>query len=468
MSYLDLENTTSPEMKYILSDENMTKIYRRIWIALAEAEQQVGLSITDAQVAQMREKCDEIDLDLINKLQKRYGNLTIAAIEEFGKVAPLAEPIIHLGATTNDLIDNGNLIWMKEATQLLIEKMLKVVANLRDFVDQYKDMPILGYTRLQAAQPVTVGKRAAVWLQDAMFDVLALQEQIDGMYFRGLKGATGTQASFFALLDGDMDKVEKLDRLFSQKLGFQKLMPITSQIFTRKVESKLMSALAGIAETSQKVGNDIRILAMLKELEEPVPAEQVGSSTMAYKRNPWIAEDLVGYGKFLITLLPAVFQATGQEMLEQSCDNLAVRILSIANIFKAADTCCEKLITMTSGIMVYDKIIKRNLEQELPFMAIENIIMEAAKKGADRQEMHHILKEISMETVRRVRVEGLDNNILERVIENDAIPLDRADIERIVAPEKFIGMAARQVERFIKEDVDPFLSRNGVTGGTMV
>nr|WP_321979771.1 lyase family protein [uncultured Cohaesibacter sp.] len=462
MSYLDLENTTSQEMLHILSDTYMIKTYRRIWIALAEAEQEVGLNISDEQIAQMREKCSEIDLDLIDELQKGNGNLTIAAIEEFGRVAPLAEPIIHLGATTNDLIDNGNLIWMREATRLLISKMLKVVANLRDFVEQYKDMPILGYTRLQAAQPVTVGKRAAVWLQDAMFDVIALQEQIDTMYFRGLKGATGTQASFFALLDGDMEKVEKLDTLFSQKLGFEKLMPITSQIFTRKVESKLMSALAGIAETAQKVGNDIRVLAMLKELEEPVPAGQIGSSTMAYKRNPWIAEDLVSYGKFLITLLPAIFQATGQEMLEQTCDNLAVRTLSIANIFKAADTCCEKLITMTSGIMVYDKIIKRNLEHELPFMAIENIIMEAAKKGADRQEMHHILKEISMETVRRVRVEGLDNNILDRVVESEAIPLDRADIERIVVPEKFTGMAVRQVERFLKEEVDPFLLRNGV------
>ncbi len=457
MDYMYLRNTTSEEMKYLLTDKFKIKIFRRIWLALAEAEQEVGLDISNEQLALMRDNLEVIDHDLIEELRLKYGNVTIAAIEEFGRTAPLAEPIIHLGATTSDLIDNTTLIMQREATLLLIGKMMKVIANLRDFVDKYKDMPILGYTRLQAAQPVTVGKRAAVWLQDAIFDVIAMQEKIDTMYFRGLKGATGTQASFYSLLDEDPDKVEQLDKRFSEKLGFTKLMPITSQIYTRKVETQLLAAVAGIAETAQKMGNDIRILAMLKELEEPVPKDQVGSSTMAYKRNPWIAEDLVGYAKYLITILPGMFQSTGQEMLEQTCDNIPVRMVGMENIFMAADTLCEKMLKMTSGIMVYDKMIKRNLEQELPFMATENIIMEAAKKGADRQLVHHVLKEMSMETVHRVRAEGLDNNILERIAACPDIPLSKQEIDEIVKPEKFTGMASRQVQVFLDTVVDPFL-----------
>jgi adenylosuccinate lyase len=461
MSYLDLENTTSQEMQHLFSDEYTIKTYRRIWLALAEAEQEVGLEISDEQLQQMRAHLDDIDLSVIKELHKKSGNLTIAAIEEFARLVPCAEPIIHLGATTSDVFDNTNLIVMKEATELLIQKMLHVASNLRDFVLQYKDLPILGYTRLQAAQPVTVGKRCAVWLQDIIFDIEAMQEQIQSFYFRGLKGATGTQASFYALLDEDPEKVEALDKRFSAKLGFTRLMPITSQIYSRKIESKLIASVAGIAETAQKIGNDIRIMAMQKELEEPVPQGQVGSSTMAYKRNPWLAEDLVGYSKYLITLIPAIFQSTGQEMLEQSCDNLAVRTLALANIFKAADTLCEKLLVTTSGINVYEKIIRRHLEEELPFMALENIIMEAVKQGGDRQHIHHVLKEMSMETVHRIRVEGKDNNILQRIIESDEVPLDASHMKEILKPEKFVGMAPRQVQQFVDTVVDPFLERHG-------
>ncbi|SDZ94175.1 adenylosuccinate lyase [Desulfuromusa kysingii] len=450
---------SSREMQQILSDENQYLIYRKIWIALAEAEQELGLNITDEQIQEMKDHFYEIDMDLIYKLEKKYLYITPAAIEQFGMVAPKAKPIIHLGATTNDLWDNTNTIYMKDAAQLVLSKMYTSAANLRDFVLKYKDMPILGRTRLQAAQPVTVGKRASVWLQDLILDIQGLQKAIDGFYFRGLKGATGTQASFMELFDDDSATVEELDRRFSEKLGFTERLPITSQIYTRKLESRLMSALAGFGETCQKFGNDMRIMAMLKEMEEPFGKDQVGSSTMAFKRNPVLTEDLAAYSRFIITLLPAVYQATGQELLEQTCDNLAIRILAISNIFLAADVLAETLIRVTDGLVVYEKMIRRNINEELPFLITENVIMEACKKGGDRQVMHHLIRDMSMETIQRVRNEGLDNDLLQKMADSPEIPLSMEEIMELSDPIKFIGRAPEQVEHFVKTMVDPVLSQ---------
>ncbi len=454
-----VKKNSSREMQQILSDENQYLIYRKIWIALAEAEQELGLHITDEQIQDMKDNFYDIDMDLIYKLEKKYLYITPATIEQFGMVAQKAKPIIHLGATTNDLWDNTNTIYMKDAAHLVLSKLYVAAGNLRDFVLKYKDLPILGRTRLQAAQPVTVGKRASVWLQDLMFDIEALQKAIDGFYFRGLKGATGTQASFMTLFNNDSAKVEELDRRFSEKLGFTKRLPITSQIYTRKLESRLMSALAGFGETCQKFGNDMRIMAMLKELEEPFGKDQVGSSTMAFKRNPVLTEELAAYGRFIITLLPAVYQATGQELLEQTCDNLAIRILAISNSFLAADVLAETMIRVTDGLVVYEKMIRRNLEEEMPFLSTENIIMEACKKGADRQLMHHLIRDMSMNTIRRVRVEGLENDLLQKIADCPEIPLAMAEIKELADPAKFVGRAAEQVETFVRTVVDPVLSK---------
>lgn len=453
------ERYASLEMMELFSPLKKFSTWRKLWVALAETEKELGLNITDEQIEEMRNNINNIDFEYAKEMEKKFRHDVMAHVHTFGKVCPKAMPIIHLGATSAYVGDNTDLILMKEGLNLIKKQMVNLIHNLKVFALKYRDLPTLGFTHFQPAQLTTVGKRACIWLQDFLLDFNDLEYVSSNLKFRGVKGTTGTQASFLALFNGDQEKVRMLDRLVSQKMGFDKVLTITGQTYTRKQDTQVLKVLAGIAESAHKMATDIRLLQNLKEVEEPFEKHQIGSSAMAYKRNPMRSERVCSLARLVITnsINPYLTQAT--QWFERTLDDSANRRVVIPESFLAIDAILQLLINITDGLVVYKKIIEKHIMEELPFMATENIIMESVKRGADRQQMHELIRKHSMDAGRIVKMEGGQNDLLDRLANDENIPLSKEEILKIVNPVDFIGRAPQQVEEFINDEVNPILDQ---------
>lgn len=453
------ERYASKEMMELFSPMKKFSTWRKLWVALAEAEKELGLNITDEQIEEMKNNIYNIDFEYAKEMEKKFRHDVMAHVHTFGKVCPKAMPIIHLGATSAYVGDNTDLIQMKEGLALIKKQLINLMKNLKDFALKYKDLPTLGFTHFQPAQLTTVGKRACLWLQDFLLDFDDLEYVYNNLKFRGVKGTTGTQASFLALFNGDHSKVRALDKMVSKKMGFDKVLTITGQTYTRKQDTQILKVLAGIAESAHKMATDIRLLQNLKEIEEPFEKSQIGSSAMAYKRNPMRSERVCSLARLVITnaLNPYLTHAT--QWFERTLDDSANRRVIIPESFLATDAILQLLINITDGLVVYNKMIEKHIMEELPFMATENIIMESVKRGADRQLMHEVIRIHSMEAGKVVKMEGGKNDLLERLAKDPNIPLNMDEILKIVDPKDFIGRAPDQVVEFITEEVDPIIEK---------
>jgi adenylosuccinate lyase len=449
----------SREMGFLFSPQFKYATWRRLWIALAKAQKMLGLPITDKQIAQMQEQLEKIDFAKAAEIEKSVHHDVMAHIHLFGKQCPEAKEIIHLGATSSFVTDNGDLIQMKEALLLLRAKCLQCLQQLADFVQKYADLPTLGYTHFQPAQPTTVGKRAALWLQDLMMDFAELQARLDQMPFLGVKGATGTQSSFLALFDGDHEKVEKLEGLVAKEMGFSHLFKLSCQTYPRKWDMRILSLLSGIAASAHKCATDLRLLSHLKEIEEPFAEKQVGSSAMPYKRNPMLCERICGLARFLMSLAENPTYTAATQWLERSLDDSANRRLTLPEAFLSADALLNLLIKVTANLTVYPKMIEKHLREELPFLATENILMAAVKKGAGRQELHEKLRTYCQESARKIKEEGAPCDLLEKIASDPAFCLSQKEIAQIVNVKQFIGRAPEQVRAYLATEVAPLLKR---------
>ena len=452
------ERYASQEMLKLFSPSKKFTTWRKLWIALAESEKELGLPITDEQIDQMKSNIENIDFDYAKEMERKFRHDVMAHVHTFGKVCPAAMPIIHLGATSAYVGDNTDIIVMRDALQLLRGKLVSVLGNLKTFALKHKELPTLGFTHFQPAQLTTVGKRASLWMQDFLMDMENLTDVLSRIRFRGVKGTTGTQASFLHLFRNDHEKVKELDKLVSSKMGFNKAFGVTGQTYSRKQDSRVLSVLAGIAESAHKLATDIRLLASLKEVEEPFESTQIGSSAMAYKRNPMRSERVCSLARYVISLSANPYYTHAVQWFERTLDDSANRRLSIAESFLATDSILELLINITSGLVVYEKIIGKHISEELPFMATENIIMEAVTKGADRQQMHEHIRQHSMDAGIRVKQEGMTNDLLKRIAEDPEIPLNEDEIVSLMNPKEFIGRASQQTEEFIVSEIDPVLN----------
>jgi adenylosuccinate lyase len=392
-------------------------------------------------------------------MEKKFRHDVMAHVHTFGKVCPKAMPIIHLGATSAYVGDNTDLIIMKEALNLVLKKLINVISNLKNFSLKYKELPTLGFTHFQPAQLTTVGKRACLWLQDFMLDLEELEFVLKELKFRGVKGTTGTQASFLQLFEGDHDKVKKLDELVTKKMGFDKVLTITGQTYTRKQDTRVLKVLGSIAESAHKMATDLRLLQNLKEIEEPFEKTQIGSSAMAYKRNPMRSERVCSISRYIITTTLNPYQTHSTQWFERTLDDSANRRIAIAESFLATDAILDLLYNITDNMVVYEKMIYKHLMEELPFMATENIIMESVKKGASRQDLHEIIRVHSMEAGKQVKIEGKSNDLIERMIKDERIPLNEEEIKSLLNPKKFTGRAANQVDDFIYDEVNSILEK---------
>ena len=448
----------SDEMQRLFSAQFKFSTWRRLWLMLAESEKELGLNITDEQLDEMRAHLDDIDFEAAAKHEKRLRHDVMAHVHTFGEVCPKAMPIIHLGATSCYVGDNTDII-MREALKLVRDKLVSVVRVLADFAQQYKDLPTLGFTHFQPAQPTTVGKRAALWLNDLLLDLQELEFVQSTLLPRGVKGTTGTQASFLELFDGDYQKVKELDRLVARKMGFERSVPVSGQTYSRKTDSRVVNLLAQIAQSAHKFSNDIRLLAHLKEVEEPFEKTQIGSSAMAYKRNPMRSERIASLARYLIVDAqnPAVTAAT--QWFERTLDDSANKRISVAEAFLACDAVLSLYLNVASGLVVYPKVIEKHLRAELPFMATENIMMDAVKRGGDRQELHERIRQHSMEAGRVVKMEGGENDLLDRIAADPAFGVTREELEKHMNPADFVGCAPMQVENFLHEQVQPVLEK---------
>ena len=450
----------SEEMSYNFSDQKKFSTWRRLWIALAEAEKELGLAITDTQIHEMEAFQDQINYEVAAQREKEVRHDVMAHIYAFGLQCPKAKPILHLGATSAFVTDNTELIQIRDGLVIIKEKLVNLISDLRAFALKYKDLPTLGFTHFQPAQLTTVGKRAAMWLQDLVLDFQELEHRIRELQFRGVKGTTGTQASFLALFDGDEEKVKTLDERVAQKMGFHRRLGITGQTYTRKIDSQVASTLAGMAQSAHKFSNDLRLLQHLKEMEEPFEAHQIGSSAMAYKRNPMRCERMASLARYVITAAQSPYFTAASQWFERTLDDSANRRLILPEIFLATDAVLILYLNVGRGLVVYPKMIARRIASELPFMATEHILMEAVKRGGDRQELHEWIRKLSMEVGRRIKEEGGENDLLDRITAEDAFGLNRDELEDILEPSGFIGRAPSQVVEFIAEEVDPLLEAN--------
>lgn len=433
--------------------------WRRCWVALAEAQQELGLPITDEQLVQMRAHVDDIDFEKAEEYERKTRHDVMAHIHAYADVAPAARPIIHLGATSCFVTDNTDLILMREGLELALSKAVAVLARLRDFALQWKDLATLGFTHFQPAQLVTVGKRACLWAQDLLMDIEDIEMQIRRLRCRGVKGATGTQASFLELFEGDHEKVRRLEERVSEKLGFERTYAVTGQTYPRKVDTHVLRTLAGLGESVHKFATDMRMLQNMKEIEEPFEKMQVGSSAMAYKRNPMRCERACALARFLMTA-PIHGQFTSAvQWFERTLDDSAIRRLSIPEAFLAADAVLNLYLNIMENPMVYPKVIEKHILAELPFMATENIIMEGVKRGGDRQTLHEAIRVHSHAAARRIKEEGGDNDLLERLAADPALGLSREDLDRICDVRRFVGRAPEQVTEFVAREVEPVLAR---------
>jgi len=449
----------SPEMQKLFSEDTKFKTWRKLWIALAEAEQELGLPITDEQIAELRAHAEDINYDVARAKEKEVRHDVMSHVHAYGVQCPKAKGIIHLGATSCFVGDNTDLILLNEGLRLIHQKLICVISALSDFALAYKSMPTLGFTHFQPAQLTTVGKRATLWMQDLLLDLEDLEHQMKKARLLGSKGTTGTQASFLELFDGDMEKVREADRIIAKKMGYDAVFPVSGQTYSRKVDSQVLSVLSGIAQSAYKFSNDLRLLQHLKEIEEPFEAKQIGSSAMAYKRNPMRSERISSLARYVIvdSLNPAITAAT--QWFERTLDDSANKRISIPEAFLATDAILSIYLNVAQGLVVYPKVIHNRIMSELPFMATENILMQAVKKGGDRQELHERIRVHSMEAAKMVKMEGKPNDLMERIAADPLFNLSLADLNEALTPEKYIGCAPEQTQHFIDEYVTPVLSR---------
>ena len=450
----------SDEMKEVFSPDKKFKTWRKLWIALAESEMELGLNITKEQIEELKSHADDINYDVAKKREAKVRHDVMAHVFAYGEQCPKAKGIIHLGATSCYVGDNTDIIIMHEALEIIRKKVINVIYQLSKFADTYKSLPTLGFTHFQAAQLTTVGKRATLWIQDLLLDLESIDFQLSKAKLLGSKGTTGTQASFLELFDGDGEKCRELDRKIAKKMGYDKVFPVSGQTYTRKLDSQMLSLLSQIAQSAYKFSNDIRLLQHLKEIEEPFEKNQIGSSAMAYKRNPMRCERISSLARYVIVdeLNPAITAST--QWFERTLDDSANKRISIPEAFLATDAILNIYINVSSGLVVYPKVIHQRIMSELPFMATENIMMDAVKKGGDRQILHELIREHSMDAARTVKTEGKPNDLIERIANDKRFNLTKEEIEKTLKPENFIGRAKEQTEEFLKECVNPIISAN--------
>uniref|UniRef100_A0A4W6D614 Adenylosuccinate lyase n=1 Tax=Lates calcarifer TaxID=8187 RepID=A0A4W6D614_LATCA len=447
----------SKEMAYNFSDRKKFTTWRKLWICLAKAEKALGLPITDAQIQEMESHAEDIDFVMAAEEERKLRHDVMAHVHTFAHCCPTAAPIIHLGATSCYVGDNTDLIMLRDGFDILLPKLARVIDRLANFAEKYADLPTLGFTHYQPAQLTTVGKRACLWLQDFIMDMRNLQRARDDLRFRGVKGTTGTQASFLQLFQGDHDKVEELDRMVTEMAGFKKAYLVTGQTYSRKVDIDCLSSLASLGATVHKICTDIRLLANLKEIEEPFEKEQIGSSAMPYKRNPMRAERCCSLARHLVALMADPLQTASVQWLERTLDDSANRRISLPESFLTADIILSTLQNITEGLVVYPKVIERHIRHELPFMATENIIMAMVKAGGNRQDCHEKIRVLSQEAAAVVKQEGGDNDLLARVQRDPYFAPILGQLDALLDPKTFIGRAPQQVARFLSEEVRPVL-----------
>lgn len=449
----------SKEMQYIFSPDKKFSTWRKLWIALAESEQELGLNITDAQIARMKEHIYDINYDVAREREKKVRHDVMSHVYAYGVQCPDAAGIIHLGATSCYVGDNTDIIIMTEALELIKKKLVSLIDELGKFAMANKDLPTLAFTHFQPAQPTTVGKRATLWLEDLLMDLEDVEHQLSKAKLLGCKGTTGTQASFMELFEGDHEKCKELDKKIAAKMGFDGSFAVSGQTYPRKLDSQMLNVLSGIAQSAYKFSNDIRLLQHLKEIEEPFEKSQIGSSAMAYKRNPMRSERIGSLARYVIVdaLNPAITAST--QWFERTLDDSANKRISIPEAFLAVDAILSLYINVVDGLVVYDKVIYRHFMSEIPFMATENIMMDAVKKGGDRQELHERIRQHSMEAGKRVKVEGLDNNLAELIAADESFGLTVEEITSHFEPKNFVGRAPEQVVDFMEECVKPVLEK---------
>lgn len=454
------ERYPSKEMKYLFSPEKKFKTWRKLWIALAEAEKELGLDITQEQIDELKASADDINYNVAKKREAIVRHDVMSHVYAYGVQCPKAKGIIHLGATSCYVGDNTDLIIMAEGLKLIRNKLINVIAQLSQFAGKHKDLPTLGFTHFQPAQPTTVGKRATLWIQDLMMDLEDTEYLLSTLKLLGSKGTTGTQASFLELFDGDREKVQKLDKLIAEKMGYDGCYPVSGQTYSRKVDSRVLNVLSGIAQSAHKFSNDIRLLQHLKEVEEPFEKNQIGSSAMAYKRNPMRSERIAALANYVMSdaMNPALTAAT--QWFERTLDDSANKRISISEGFLAVDGILELYLNVASGLVVYPKVIEARLMSELPFMATENILMDAVKAGGDRQELHEKIRTHSMAAGKRVKEEGLDNDLLDRIADDPAFNMTKEQLAGLMEPKNFVGCAPAQTEEFLQRVVAPVLESN--------
>ena len=451
------ERYASKEMQYIFSPDMKFRTWRRLWIALAETEKELGLNITQEQIDELKAHKDDINYDVAKERERQVRHDVMSHVYAYGVQCPKAKGIIHLGATSCYVGDNTDIIVMAEALKLVQKKLVNVIAELSKFADKYKEQPTLAFTHFQPAQPTTVGKRATLWTQEFLMDLEDLEYVMGTLKLLGSKGTTGTQASFLELFEGDQETIDKIDPMIAEKMGFKNCYPVSGQTYSRKVDTRVLNILAGIAASAHKMSNDIRLLQHLKEVEEPFEKSQIGSSAMAYKRNPMRSERIASLSRYVMVdaLNPAITSPT--QWFERTLDDSANKRLSIPEGFLAIDGILDLCLNVVDGLVVYPKVIEKHMMAELPFMATENIMMDAVKAGGDRQELHERIRELSMEAGRTVKVEGKDNDLLERIAADPAFNLTIEELRKSMEPSRYVGRAKEQTVTFIEKTVQPVL-----------
>lgn len=450
----------STEMLFNFSPDKKFGTWRELWIALAEIQKDLGLDISQEQIDELKANVDNIDYDVAAKYEKEFRHDVMAHVHTYGDVAPKAKAIIHLGATSAFVGDNTDLIQLRDGMQLVKKKLINVMAGLAKFAKEYKDLPTLGFTHYQPAQLTTVGKRATLWLQSVLMDFEELEFRLGTLRFRGVKGTTGTAASFKELFNGDYTKVKDLDRRLSERFGFKNIFGVTGQTYDRKVDAEVMALLSNIAQSAHKFSNDIRLLQNLKEIEEPFEKNQIGSSAMAYKRNPMRCERIGALAKFVMTIGRGSDLVAATQWFERTLDDSANKRLTIPQAFLAIDSILGIWVNVLDGLVVYEKMIAKHINDELPFMATEYMIMEGVKNGGDRQELHEIIRVHSMEAAKQVKIEGKPNDLVERILADDSFPIDKVKMQEVMDPMNFIGFAPIQTEEFLANEIQPILDQN--------
>lgn len=454
------ERYASKDMQYIFSQDMKFKTWRKLWIALAEAEHELGLNITQEQIDELKEHQDDINYEVAKEREKIVRHDVMSHVYAYGTQCPKAKGIIHLGATSCYVGDNTDVIIMTEALKLVKKKLVNILDELSRFAMEYKGLPTLAFTHFQPAQPTTVGKRAALWLMELKMDLEDVDYVLENMKLLGCKGTTGTQASFKELFDGDTEKIQQVDKLIAKKMGFKETFPVSGQTYSRKLDTRVVNVLAGIAASAHKFSNDIRLLQHLKEVEEPFEKNQIGSSAMAYKRNPMRSERIASLARFVMVdaMNPAITSAT--QWFERTLDDSANKRLSVPEAFLAIDGILDLYLNVVDGLVVYPKVIQKRLMSELPFMATENIMMDAVKAGGDRQELHEKIRTLSMQAGKNVKEEGLDNNLLELIAADPAFNMTLEELQKTMDPKKYVGRSEEQVEEFIHDVIMPILKEN--------